>query len=589
MLMNIRKPVYRCLTWLFCLALLCMLVSCAPTEDRPPSGTDPLTQTERDTSTETESASATETDIESATDTAPTSETSSETAAETSSETASEVASDTIPATETPPETETETLPETSTETDSESETESETESIPAPTVSPDCIRFDGEDILPFLTTTGCRTELFHDAEVGTVLKVQASAPVNYVVFDYEGYMSAAGLTPISVENYRFAAVTFRTGAGYGNSHNSSTFHLGCASGATEACKPTDSLSSLYDAGDTEWQTVLVDLRAGGWSGRLHKLLLTGAYKTRAKDSYCLSSLTFTNTVTADALSKPLVTEVPVKGLAAPYTVLQITDLHACSFTEEEAAAMSPERYADLQGRVSLFWGQRPLRPEDILPAVGQYAADIDADLILATGDMIDFPSEANLSLLSGFVTSSPVPVLYMAGNHDWTYSDDYMTAHAIETYLPRITALAGAVDGVAVYDTGTIVFITVDNSPDRISDATLQAYLSAVADARAKGRSVVLALHVPFTVDTLVADCTRVWNRNICIGEGGLSSHHEPTMALFRAVTEGTEFAPDAVVSGHLHFSHEDVFPNGVPQLITADASGDGLCRVIRFLPATA
>ncbi len=470
---------------------------------------------------------------------------------------------------------------------DTVADTEPETEFLPDSSDSPATLRFDGESLLSFITTTGCRIEAFEDPEVGQVLKMEPTSPKNYVVLDYGTYMTAKGMTPIPVEAYRFAAITFKTGAGYGGTHSSSLFSFGCAAGDVEECKISDVFETSYSARSGDWQTVYVDLSAKDWSGALNRLLLTATYKTRADEYICISSISFLDTVTMDMLETPIQTEIYVKGLSEPITVLHITDLHACAYTDEEFAAMSAARQADLAGRVGLFWGSATLRPDDILSAVGRYAADKDADLILATGDIIDFPSEGNLSMLSRFVTDTETPVLYMAGNHDWCFSDDYMTQNAIDTYLPRITALAGAENGVAVYETKGVSFITVDNSPDTISQATLEAYLAAVAAARAKGNAVILSLHVPFTVDTLVSDCTRVWSRNICIGTGGISDWHEPTMALFRAVTEGTESAPDAVISGHVHFSHEDVFPNGVPQIITGDASGEGLCRVIRFLPA--
>ncbi len=537
---------------LLALTLFCLLAACGRTKNPPPKETVDSMQSASDTLPET----VPESTVETIPDTVP------------------ESTADSTPDTES----------DTASETESEMETESETAFSPDSSTSPNRILFDGESILSFIQATGCQTELYNDAEAGALLKVQASSPMNYVVFDYEAYMNAKGLTPISLESYRFAAITFQTGAAYGDSHSCSTLSGSFAAGDTEECKLSNASESTYSAKKTDFQTVLVDLRG---EGTLHSFLLTATLKTRAAEYICISSISFMDSVSMDMLEAPILTEIPVKGLTKPTTVLQITDLHACAFTDEEIAAMTPARAADVRNRLAAFWGKSPYLPEDILTAIGNYAADIEADLILATGDMIDFPSEGNLALLSQFVLSSPKPVLYMAGNHDWCFSDDYMTQNAIDTYLPRITALAGAQNGVAVYDTEAMTFIAVDNSSDTVTSATVNAYLAAVSDARAKGKSVVLALHVPFTADTLVADCKRVWNRNICIGPGGISDWHEPTMALFRAVTEGTEYAPDAVISGHVHFSHEDVFPNGVPQLITADASADGTCRVIRFVPA--
>ncbi len=283
--------------------------------------------------------------------------------------------------------------------------------------------------------------------------------------------------------------------------------------------------------------------------------------------------------------AQPIFTDLRVKGLKAPFTVLQVTDLHMLAMTDEEAAAMPRPRYDYIQPRIGLFSEGRPYPPEEVLPVYGAYAREAGADLILMTGDLMDFPSDANIACLGAFIESSPVPVLYVTGNHDWSYADDYHTPHAAEVHLPRIYGLSGTTQSAFVRETEHIVFIAIDNGLERIPAEAVEIYREAHAHARAVGKTVVLTMHIPLVVDTLVEDTTRVWRRDICIGRNACGADDETSMAFFRAVTEGTELAPDAVITGHLHFDHEDVYPNGVTQLITNIASG-GHCRLIRLLP---
>lgn len=282
---------------------------------------------------------------------------------------------------------------------------------------------------------------------------------------------------------------------------------------------------------------------------------------------------------------KPIFTAAPVKGLKRDFRILHFTDLHACALDEAEKAAMEPVRRDYIPPRQGLFGGGRPYPSEAALPALIRYGEEIAADLILMTGDIIDFPSEANLTLLKTCVDSCKVPVLYVTGNHDWSYADDYHTENAAATYLTRVDAIAGAADHAAIYEDETVLVCAVDSGLDRIRKETLEAYLTAARRAKATGKALILALHVPVHAETLVEDTVRVWRKELTIGEGAFGADDPATMAFYNAVAVESDLAPDAVIAGHVHFDHEDLFPNGTPQYIT-DIACDGHCRVLTLTP---
>ena len=282
---------------------------------------------------------------------------------------------------------------------------------------------------------------------------------------------------------------------------------------------------------------------------------------------------------------KPIFTTVPVKGLKKDFKILHFTDLHACALDEAEKAAMEPVRRDYIPPRQGLFGGGRPYPSEAALPALIRYGEEIAADLILMTGDIIDFPSEANLTLLQSCVDSCKVPVLYVTGNHDWSYADDYHTENAAATYLTRVDAISGAADHAAIYEDDTVLVCAVDSGLDRIRPETLEAYLTAARRAKATGKALILALHVPVHAETLVEDTVRVWRKELTIGEGAFGCDDPATMAFYNAVAVESDLAPDAVIAGHVHFDHEDLFPNGTSQYIT-DIACDGHCRVLTLTP---
>ncbi len=292
-----------------------------------------------------------------------------------------------------------------------------------------------------------------------------------------------------------------------------------------------------------------------------------------------------TESKTKQPQPKPLATTVPVAGLTRPYTILHVTDLHACALDEAEAATMTPARRDYIPPRVGLFSGGRPYPSEAALPVLFDYAAEVEADLLLLTGDILDFPSETNLSLLTRCMEESRVPTLYITGNHDWSFADDYHTGHAAEVYLPRIGALCGGDPHFTYVESDALIVCGVDDSCDRVRSETVDAYMALARHARAVGKPLVLSLHVPLHAETLVEDTVRVWGRELCIGEGALGDWDAHTVRFWREVAVNTDYAPAAVIAGHVHFNHEDRLPNGVPQYITRTAE-DGHCRLLHLVP---
>ncbi len=287
-----------------------------------------------------------------------------------------------------------------------------------------------------------------------------------------------------------------------------------------------------------------------------------------------------------DPTPKPIFTTVPVKGLKKEYKILHITDLHACAVDETEAAAMPAYRLDYIRQRQGLFGGGRPYPSEAALPVLFEYAAELGADLILLTGDILDFPSDTNLRLLGDCIRKSPVPCLYITGNHDWSFADDYHTQNAVNLHLPRVGAFSGGDPHFAVWETEDLTVCAVDSGLDRVCESTVNAYTALARRTKAEGKALILALHVPLHVDTLVEDATRVWGRELAIGEGALGAWDAHTLRFYRAVAVEGDRTPAAVIAGHVHFDHEDVLPNGVIQYIT-DIACDGHCRVVTLTPA--
>ncbi len=159
-------------------------------------------------------------------------------------------------------------------------------------------IYLNGTWALSYIQTNDCSAQWFNDPEMGTVLKVQASGKRNYITLDYESMMASLGLTPVSARDYRYAAVLFKTAAGYGGSFDSNEMTLGYAAGDRGECKISDCAVTDFSKKEIAWQWAVLDLSQKPSDGRLHSILLSAAYGARSSDYYCVYSVLLLKNIT---------------------------------------------------------------------------------------------------------------------------------------------------------------------------------------------------------------------------------------------------------------------------------------------------
>lgn len=271
--------------------------------------------------------------------------------------------------------------------------------------------------------------------------------------------------------------------------------------------------------------------------------------------------------------------EVRIKGLTRSYTFFHLTDLHMGEFTPEEAAEMPEGRRTYAQHRYEFFaregQGAAALWDDYMNRAKAE-----GAELLLLTGDIIDFPSEANVQALKDGVTSSGLPTLFVVGNHDWSFADDYHTPNATATHHPKFADICDGDPYISWVEYGDLIVCAVDDSLDRVSKETVDKFLALCE----KGKPLILMMHVPLYVASMEEDCLASWRNLLMVGGKAFHGDDPHVRRFYEAVAIDPDTPVKLVVTGHLHFHHEDLLPNGVPQLVT-DKGYTGGCRVIRVV----
>lgn len=487
-------------------------------------------------------------------------------------------------------------VPANGTEADSETVAATETETEPETEVpmekptDPTVVTYwqgDGKSMLDCISASGgAVAEKVSDGVYGPVVCLytdmggQAKAKPA-IRFDYQAYMDMLGLTPVPYGRCAVIGMRVRTENAVTRECNLRTFSSAGSRG------PRSNVNSAYAEGDG-WQEILFFVNAEKSDDSLGVLQFSFFSSVSSADErvYIESIHIFTDVTEACAFgyydaAKPQYTTLEIKGLTRPYKIIHITDAHACAFTDEEYAAMSADRATYLAGRVTGFSVDGMTSAQRFLMLM-KWADKQDADLILMTGDVVDFPSEGNIALLHGAVASSKTPVLYMLGNHDWAFADDYQTPNAKANNIPRFDDISDNNAAIHYLEYEDLIIAAMDNSTNYYDGEAAVAFRSLTE----KGKPVILTAHVPFYEQTLTGPSARTWGYDICLGPGALASTDPTVLALYNlcATEENTNVA--AVIAGHLHFNHEGTFPNGVPQIVTG-AANDGTVRVITLVPA--
>lgn len=493
-------------------------------------------------------------------------------------------ASNTEAPTETPT-TEAPTETESSTEEPTTEEVTTEGETLPAdkPT-DPTSITFCDTPLnQKFIKISNAASyEVVNDAEKGTVLKLTATSAGKTadpnVQVNYAAYMELAGLDPISPDKAQYALVLVKLDGVSGSALNFTTYAR--INGKSQNVKA----NANYDTNNSGWQYVMIPVFEDGVDGSLTAVRFDFIDKaSKAGEAVYLKSITFVESREAAilAMGEDLLNigtaTVVIPGLTKEYTFLHVTDTHMSSFSDEDLASWTPSRVTYNTNRRNAFVANG-IFAEERFPLFFNYANKIGVDGMFLTGDLIDFPSQKNISTLYENASGISGKPIFNLGNHDWNYSDDYMTPNAIATYKPLFTELCGGDTDLSVVEYDEFIIAAVDNSADVVTDATVAKFFALYE----KNKPIILLVHVPLHADTLAPDVKAAWGgRNITMGIGAMGNDWQSVRDFYTSVCLDENSPVVAVFAGHVHFNHEDAFPNGVMQYVTS-AGYFGDCRLV-------
>jgi len=261
---------------------------------------------------------------------------------------------------------------------------------------------------------------------------------------------------------------------------------------------------------------------------------------------------------------------ISYSGLKKPLRVYHFADTHLTLHDERDEAHL-------------IHWnsrpdGTRPHRGADVLYWHLENATALGADIIVAGGDLFEFPSQANIECAQKMFQHADKPVLVVPGNHDWYFPGMEGWEPLRDSMIHRLHPLTNNSPSFRVVDQGGVRFVLVDNSTYHVSRIQVEATVAALHT----DLPVILVLHIPVGVATLRQDVVEKHGSAIVMGDTGQPQQAErptadriATQDFIRTLMNANSLV--AILAAHVHLPHVDAFGLSAAQYIPAAGYAGG------------
>ena len=264
-----------------------------------------------------------------------------------------------------------------------------------------------------------------------------------------------------------------------------------------------------------------------------------------------------------------------IPGIEKNYDLLFLSDTHMIVLDGTEDTQVTENALP----RTGLFKDADGKDSYENFPKWMEYANETETDMLLLGGDIIDFPSEANLNFLAQNLDALKIPYCYTLGNHDWTYPWEYMTETGRQQYRPLFAPFMKENPAASITEYEELVILCVDNSSNQVEAEALPV----MEEALAMGKPVIVLLHVPFSTETLLEQASTVWSSPVSVGmadRGGIFP--DANTIAFQDKILGEDSSVVCVLAGHVHFPDEAMLTDSVVQFVAGPGYeiGRASCR---------
>ncbi|MFA6702812.1 MAG: metallophosphoesterase [Dysgonamonadaceae bacterium] len=273
-----------------------------------------------------------------------------------------------------------------------------------------------------------------------------------------------------------------------------------------------------------------------------------------------------------------------------PTRILQITDSHITfAGPEDYEYTQYSSRMAAAYENGEHYKTGKPISRIEAFSAILKEAKQLNVDLILLTGDILNYPSKRAVQFLIEELNNCGIPYLYIAGNHDWHLEGmSGLSYNLREKWRKDILLPLYQGENPSHYarQINGINFLMIDNSTYQITSEQLKF----ISKQMKLGLPIVVGMHIPVSIDgQLYGIGNRSWGASTDKGyeierreRWPAEGHNQETYDFVKLLLN---YPISIVMCGHIHiFKNER--KEGFMQF-TTPMGRYGYYRVIDIMPA--
>ena len=270
---------------------------------------------------------------------------------------------------------------------------------------------------------------------------------------------------------------------------------------------------------------------------------------------------------------------IKIQEIQKKIKLLQVTDMHLTLADETNT-----QRTREIARQREKEFAHEDWENIDIFD---QILSDADkwADILVLTGDIMDFPSGLNLAKLDSRLNKDKKKYFFVPGNHDWNHyyinerkgwEPEFM--EVLKPFTDNADYSELKIDGV--------ILIGIDNSRYQIGDYQFKRF----KDTLSVGKPCILFMHIPIYIPSLESKTMERWGSPIVMGIPEHLFGYRPGTIPSPMPTQTTwEFCDAAlnspnlrgIFTGHLHFSHKGIIPSGGYQYVSPPGYKARACKI--------